>query len=114
MNFSFQKPLGALDAPDFNFPLVRATDASIKDAQWILYFSNFFRFLVDAIDLLPRKPVERYFDPLAQMKWVMSVRACQIKSLFADLKLTRPLATAFWNSRNALTSIGFRRFSILC
>ena len=74
MNFSFQKPLGALDAPEFDFPLVRATDASIKDVQWVLYFPKFFRSLFDAIDLLPQRLVDRYFEPLAQMKWITNVR----------------------------------------
>lgn len=70
MNFSFQKPLGALDAPDFDFPLVKATDASIKDVQWVLYFPKLFRSLFDAIDLLPQKLVDKYFEPLAQMKLI--------------------------------------------
>lgn len=75
MNFSFQKPLGALDAPDFDFPLVKATDASIKDFQWVLYFPKLFRSLFDAIDLLPQKLVDKYFEPLAQMKLITNVGA---------------------------------------
>lgn len=75
MNFSFQKPLGALDAPNFDFPLVRATDASIKDVQWVMYFPKMFRSLFDAVDLLPQRLVDRYFEPLALMKWLVSVRA---------------------------------------
>ncbi len=74
MNFSFQKPLGALDAPEFDFPLVKATDASIKDVQWVMYFPKMFRSLFDAIDLLPQGIVERYFVPLAQMKVLTRVR----------------------------------------
>ena len=74
MNFNFQKPLGALDAPNFDFPLVRATDASIKDVQWVMYFPKMFRSLFDAVDLLPRKLIDRFFEPLAQMKSLVTVR----------------------------------------
>ena len=74
MNFSFQKPLGALDAPDFDFPLVRATDASIKDVQWMLYFPKMFRKFLDAIELLPERLVDTYFVPMAQMKSLITVR----------------------------------------
>ena len=74
MNFSFQKPLGALDAPDFDFPLVRATDASIKDVQWMLYFPKMFRKFLDAIELIPERLVDTYFVPMAQMKSLITVR----------------------------------------
>ena len=82
MNFSFQKPLGALDTPDFDFPLVRATDASIKDVQWILYFPRMFRSLFDAIELLPRKVLDRYLVPLAHMKSLVTVCAYPPGHLF--------------------------------
>ena len=114
MNFSFQKPLGALDAPDFDFPLVRATDASIKDVQWVMYFPKMFRSLFDAVDLLPRKLIDRFFEPLAQMKSLVTVRRLSKDPLHPELTLTRPLETAFWNSRNALPLIGFRQSSTPC
>ncbi|KAM0802103.1 cytochrome P450 [Usnea florida] len=41
MNYSFQKPLGALEAPDFEFPLlVNAIDSFAQTVQWRLYFPN--------------------------------------------------------------------------
>ena len=114
MNFNFQKPLGALDAPDFDFPLVRATDASIKDVQWVIYFPKMFRSLFDAVDLLPRKLIDRFFEPLAQMKSLVTVRPISNDLLHSGLTMTRPLETAFWNSRNALPLIAFRQSSTPC
>ena len=114
MNFNFQKPLGALDAPDFDFPLVRATDASIKDVQWVMYFPKMFRSLFDAVDLLPRKLIDRFFEPLAQMKSLVTVRPLSKGPLRSELIMIRPLETAFWNSRNALPLIGFLQSSTPC
>ena len=53
---------------------MKATDASIKDVQWLNYFPKVFRPLFDAIDLLPQSIVEKYFVPLAQMKVLTRVR----------------------------------------
>ena len=114
MNFNFQKPLGALDAPNFDFPLVRATDASIKDVQWVMYFPKLFRSLFDAVDLLPRKLIDRFFEPLAQMKSLVTVRPLSQDLLPSKLTMIRPLETGFWNSRIALPLIGFRQSLTPC
>lgn len=74
MNHSFQKPLGALDAPDFDYPLIMALDASLKDIQWVHYFPTPFGLLFRLTDLLPDSLFEKLFKPLYLTKWCLNVR----------------------------------------
>ena len=74
MNHSFQKPLGASDAPDFDFPLIMALDASLKDIQWAHYFPTPFGLLFRITDLLPETMFEKPFKPLYLTKWCLNVR----------------------------------------
>ena len=74
MNHSFQKPLGALDAPGFDFPLLQALDASLKDIQWVHYFPTPFGLLFRITDLLPERLFEKLFKPLYLTKWCLNVR----------------------------------------
>ena len=74
MNHSFQKPLGALDAPGFDFPLIMALDASLKDIQWVHYFPTPFMLLFRITDLLPETLFEMLFKPLYLTKWCLNVR----------------------------------------
>lgn len=73
-NHSFQKPLGALDAPDFEFPLILALDASLKDIQWVHYFPTPLRLLFRITDLLPETLFEKLFKPLYLTKRCLNVR----------------------------------------
>ena len=74
MNHSFQKPLGALEAPGFEFPLILALDASLKDIQWVHYFPTPFGLLFRISDLLPETLFEKLFKPLYLTKRCLNVR----------------------------------------
>ena len=73
MDFTFNKPLGALDAPDFNFRMIRALSEAAIYAQWAAYFPGTFENLVQFIDKLPLWFVEKYIEPLAVTKWCVRV-----------------------------------------
>ena len=74
MNYSFQRPLGALDAPGFSFPLlVNAIDSSTQIIQWRLYFPNALEVLVKLTQLLPAKMVVRSMEPLRLAQECLSV-----------------------------------------
>ena len=81
MNHSFQKPLGALDAPGFEFPLILALDASLKDIQWVHYFPTPFGLLFRITDLLPEMLFEKLFKPLYLTKRCLSVRDTTLAQL---------------------------------
>lgn len=73
MDFTFNKPLGALDAPDFNFRMIRALSEAAVYAQWAAYFPGTFEKLLQIIDKLPLWFVEKYIEPLAVTKWCVRV-----------------------------------------
>ena len=73
MTFTFNKPLGALDSPGFDFSVTKAlTDGAIV-GQWSVYFSKSFKILLQAIDMLPSWLIERYMPPLACTKLLLKV-----------------------------------------
>ena len=73
MTFTFNKPLGALDSPGFDFSVTEAlTDGAIV-GQWSVYFPIFFKILLQAIDLLPLWVIEEYMPPLAYTKLLLRV-----------------------------------------
>ena len=80
MNFSFNKPLGALDSGDFEFPLTRALKEAVAVGQWVVYFPSSFRTLFQWIDNLPLWFLERYMKSLALTKWCMKVN--NLRSIF--------------------------------
>lgn len=73
MEYSFQKNLGFLDAPDFQHFLILALDDFFKTApvQWYLPNLSHFMFLITSN--LPQKVVEKYIPALAGTKWVVEV-----------------------------------------
>lgn len=80
MTFTFNKPLGALDSPGFDFSVTEAlTDGAIV-GQWAAYFPHFFRILLQAIDMLPLRLIEKYMPPLAYTKLLL--RVSSLRSIF--------------------------------
>ena len=65
MDFTFNKPLGALDSPDFDFPLTRALSEALVYGHWIAYFPASFKILFKLLDKLPLWFVDKYIEPLA-------------------------------------------------
>ena len=73
LNFTFNEPLGALESPDFDFPMTRALYVALTYGQWVAYFPGTFQVLFRWIDKLPSWFLEKYMEPLALTKWCISV-----------------------------------------
>ena len=73
LNFVFNEPLGALDSPDFDFPMTRALYEALSYGQWVAYFPGTFRVLFRWIDKLPSWFLDKYMEPLALTKSCVSV-----------------------------------------
>ena len=73
MNFSFSKPLGALDSRNFEFPMTLALNEAVEYGLWPLYFPSSFRIMFQWIDNLPSWFLDKHMKPLALTKWCMRV-----------------------------------------
>ena len=73
MTFTFNKPLGALESPDFDFGVTRALKEGAVVGQWTVYFPSSFKMLLRAIDMLPLWLVDKYMPPLALTKFLLRV-----------------------------------------
>lgn len=83
MNFIYQKPLGVLDAPDFQAPFVKAMDEFSATQQWSIYFPQTFLTLIKVMEKLPSTFAQKYMQPLALKQWVRNVCFERIQSLKA-------------------------------
>ncbi|CAF9941589.1 MAG: hypothetical protein ALECFALPRED_009236 [Alectoria fallacina] len=86
MNYSFQRPLGALEASDFEFPLLNALDGFAHTIQWRLYFPNAVEALFQIIQVLPAKMMAGFMEPLRSTQECLSF--CRNRIL--DLKKRSP------------------------
>ena len=73
MDFIFNKPLEALDSPDFDFPLARALSEALVHGLWVSYFPALFRILFQWVDKLPLWFIDKYIQPVALTMWCMRV-----------------------------------------
>ena len=73
MNYSFQSPLGALEAPGFEFPLVNALDSFTQTVQWRLYFPNAIAVFFHVAQLLPTSMKAGLVKPLRLTQDCISV-----------------------------------------
>lgn len=73
LDFTFNEALGALDSPDFDFPMTRALHESLSYGQWVAYLPGTFRALFRWIDKLPLWFLDKYMEPLALTQWCVSV-----------------------------------------
>lgn len=64
MNYCFQKTFGALDAPDFEFPLIVDIEEFFETATFSWYFKTFFVYIFMVIAKLPRPWVRKMIKPL--------------------------------------------------
>lgn len=85
MNHAFQKSVGALDAPGFEFPLILALDASLKDIQWVHHFPTPFGLLFRITELLPTTLFEKLFKPLYLTQRCLNVRHNGLAQLFLSI-----------------------------
>ncbi len=73
MNYCYQKPLGALDAPDFKYPLIVVLRESLSAQMWVSYFSATFNSVFDIASKLPRTVAQKWMPPLAAMRKMQDV-----------------------------------------
>ncbi|CAD6569144.1 MAG: hypothetical protein ASARMPREDX12_002221 [Alectoria sarmentosa] len=86
MNYSFQRPMGALEASGFEFPLLNALDGFAHTIQWRLYFPNAVEALFQIIQMLPAKMMAGFMEPLRSTQECLSF--CRNRIL--DLKKRSP------------------------
>ena len=73
MEYCYQKPFGALDAPDFHFPLIVALDSSGQAGQWDKYFVKTFAMVTAIIQALPSRLADFILPPMASVRWMQAV-----------------------------------------
>ena len=73
MDYSYQKPLGALDAPDFDFQLIKALDEFAEGGIVEKYFVKLSNLIFDILQALPPKFAKAILPPIASVQWLKSV-----------------------------------------
>lgn len=73
MNYCYQKPFGAMDAPDFEFPLMLALQDFLPLSLWPVYFPVTFDRIFDISTALPLSMVKKLMPALAAAKWIQNV-----------------------------------------
>ena len=68
MNYCYQKPFGAMDAPDFKFPLMLAFQDFLPLSLWPVYFPVTFDRIFDISAALPSFIVRKLMPALAAAK----------------------------------------------
>lgn len=75
MNYAFQRPLNALDAEDFQSPILNGVAAFQGTFQWPIYFPNFFGGVSWVTAYLPGWFIRRFVKPVALVGWCLEVSA---------------------------------------
>ena len=65
MGYCYQKTFGALDAPDFQFPLIIDFEEFFASQTFSWYFQEFFKNVFSLLDRLPRSWVDKTANSLA-------------------------------------------------
>ena len=65
MNFTFQRPLNALDAEGFQSELLTGLDAWNSLFQWPTYFPRFFAGVAGGVASLPKWVIDEFVKPFA-------------------------------------------------
>ena len=91
MTFTFNKPLGALDSPGFDFSVTEALTDGAVVGQWSVYFPSSFKLLLQAIDTLPSWLIEKYMPPLAYTKLLLRVGSLRSIYLVSTLMTLRKI-----------------------
>lgn len=81
MTFTFNKPLGALDSPGFDFSVTKALTDGAVVGQWSVYFPNSFKILLQVTGMLPSWFIEKYMPPLAYTKFLLRVGSFLLRNL---------------------------------
>ena len=75
MEYSFQEPLGALDAPEFKFKLITALDEYASGGLYEKYFLGALTLFAKMLELLPPTVVEKILPPIAIIQYMQRVRS---------------------------------------
>ena len=80
MNFSFQKPYGALDAPNFESDLLIPVIDFSRMQQWPFYFPWMFGTVFGLTAKLPEWVIKKYLQGLLTQQNAMRVSDLQLTS----------------------------------
>ena len=72
MDYCYQKPFGAMDAPDFKFPLMLAWQDFLPVSLWPVYFPFTFNRIFDFSKTLPLFVGQKLLPALAAGKWIQN------------------------------------------
>ncbi len=73
MNYCYQKTFGALDAPNFEFPLILTLEKTFHSVQWSIYCPTIFGSIFRIAMMLPSTVIEKVMSPVAANQWIQSV-----------------------------------------
>ena len=74
MNYCYQKPFGALAAPDFKFPLIVTIDKYAASGLYDEYFPKAFAVVSAVMDAIPFSIARRILPPIAAIQFMQTVR----------------------------------------
>ena len=75
MNFGFQRPLNALDAPGFQSEVLDAAAALLDLFMWPINFPNFAQGVFWVTERLPKWFLHRFMKRIALLSWCLEVSA---------------------------------------
>lgn len=84
MDYCYQKDYGALDAPDFESPLLVSLRGSGAVAQWYQHFPNFVNWLNRTTTKLPKSFKDKYVKAVAGFQWMVAENRARILELKAN------------------------------
>jgi hypothetical protein len=73
MDYCYQKPFGAMDAPDFQFPLIKALDDSASTGQWDKYFVKIVNLLSNVVLSIPPVIGTAIIPAMKSILWMRDV-----------------------------------------
>lgn len=78
MNYTFQRPLNALDEEGFQSPVLTGVATFTRLTQWTFYFPTFARRVSRVIGCLPFWVTNYFIKPYALLMWLLEVSLEQI------------------------------------
>ena len=73
MNYTFQRPLHALDEESFQSPVLAGAAIFTQIVQWNYYFPTFAQGVLRVLGCLPRRVINTFVKPYALLMWLMDV-----------------------------------------
>jgi len=70
MQYCYQKPFGALDAPDFQFEAIITIEEFLNVVPVSWYFPNLMRAINKLTSKLPATLIQKYMPPVAAIQWI--------------------------------------------